>query len=168
MLIPLFLAFIPLFLTMPLSLVLKTDKLFSEMVNSLTFGPPVIAIYYSTLIWIKQSSKSFTLILNSFFCLFILIPLLFILPLQDAKSFEVSDSMASSIKIILLIIGGTLVGIYLFFDLAYKLVTLLFGYWVQHKSLKELNKNNEFLKSERFELGQIFRYNLRNRIFLTF
>jgi hypothetical protein len=80
MLIPLFLAFIPLFLTMPLSLVLKTDKLFAKMVNSLTFGPPAIAIYYSTLIWIKQSSKSSTLILNSFFCLFILIPLLFILP----------------------------------------------------------------------------------------
>lgn len=99
--------------------------------------------------------------MNSYVCLFFLVPLLYILPLRNLDTYKLDDKIAEIIFIVLIVLGcGLIVGI-----LFLEMILNVFRTLKNHANRHTRNANaevDEFTRLERFELADIFTYDLED------
>lgn len=105
MIFPILGGFVPIISLLPLSLVADVFYSLRPLRLFCSIGPCVLALYWVSLIFIKLRSVSFSMILNSSLCLFVFIPLLYILPQRKVYYFTGYDSISYVLMWTLLSIG---------------------------------------------------------------
>lgn len=99
------------------------------------------------------------MLMNSYLCLFFIIPLVYIIPIRGVDGYDdkndEQDKVAYGFQLGLIITGIALLIFLIFFDLIL----------IIYNNIKNNNKEmeeDEFTRSERFELSEIFKYDLED------
>lgn len=163
-LIPMLGALIPMCFSMPLSLVIEEFKDIRPLRKFFMLGPSCTTLYWITLIWIKINHQKVSMIINSYTCLFFIIPIFYLLPLRNESSYDDSDPVAYYFQYILIFTGVSLLILLIMADLVITYIKTWYNHLNRHKyqgkQAEEIE--DEFTRSERFELSNVFKYDLAN------
>jgi hypothetical protein len=100
--------------------------------------------------------------MNSYVCLFFLVPLLYIMPLRNIETYQMDDKIAEIFFIVMIVLGcGLIVGI-LFLEMILNVFRTLKNHATRHTRNAQNAEVDEFTKLERFELADIFTYDLED------
>lgn len=87
-LIPIFGAMIPLLFSVPLSLVIDFFVETRPLRRFFALGPAGVCIWMITLIYIRVDRWKLSMLLNSYICLFFLIPFFYLMPLRSNDTYN--------------------------------------------------------------------------------
>jgi len=127
-LVPILGALIPMLFTMPFSNVLDKFRDYRPLKPFFTFGPSLVALYWITLVLLRINYWRFAMFLNSYLCLFFIIPIIYIVPLRNVSTYYDDDQIAYYFELILIILGISLVISFFLLDL---IITVIKN-WIAH------------------------------------
>lgn len=135
--IPFIVTFFPTFFFMPTSFLFDNhdlDQRFIFLKYYFMFGSALIAIYWITLLLIKTYVRYFSYFFHAFCLLFFEVPLLYIYPLIQSKSFGIYENTAYIFYLVLIFTG-----------LAFILLTLIY-YLIKaiRKTIKEAKYRKKY------------------------
>lgn len=105
-LIPIFGAMIPLLFSVPLSLVIDYFVETRPLRSYFALGPAGVCIWMITMIYIGYHRWKVAMFLNSYICLFFIIPFLYILPLRNNDIWSNTDEDIGRITYLAMFITG--------------------------------------------------------------
>ena len=97
-----------------------------------------------------------------FSCLFFLAPFLYILPLRGIDAYREDDTIAEVFYIVLIVLGVGLIVSLVFLEMLVNVFRTWKNHATRHLRSNQAQEQDEFTKLERFELADIFKYDLED------
>jgi len=148
-LFPIFGLVIPICITLPIASAIQSYSGFQTFSLYLIYGPPIFSVFWLFLIYVSQLGRRILFFIMTFFCLFFVIPIGFLIPLIGAEGF-LDNQGAQAAMIILLVIGSAILLLYIVY-----LILRSFGQ-------SYLLTKEAIAKEPKFNLMNYFRLNCEN------
>ena len=114
LLFPIFGLVLPICITLPIANAIQNHTGFSTLTQYLIYGPPLFAIFWLFLIYISQHGRRILFFVTTFFCLFFVVPIGFLVPLISADGF-LNSAGAQAVEVILFVVGCAVVLLYVIY-----------------------------------------------------